>query len=153
MLALLSERGGVEALMKLPFLLLSLLPSELAQRLLLLQELLLAFFGSFVIGIYDGVVFGVAFSCSIRLTFGRGWGSVIIRSRKKKMTIFAFGIIINVVFGIVIVIVIVIVVVVFGIVIAVVVVVINCEGPTLPIWTLNGSRVLDTTVGTVIVIH
>ena len=59
------------------------------------------------------------------------------------------GNIINVVFGIMIVIVVV-VVVVFGIVI-VVVVIVNCEGPTLSIQTLSGSRVLDTAVGTVIV--
>ena len=64
------------------------------------------------------------------------------------MMIVAFGIIINVVFGIVIVI----VVVVFGIVIAVVVIV-NWEGPILSIRTLSGSRVLDTAVGTVIVMQ
>ena len=63
------------------------------------------------------------------------------------------GTIINVVFGIVVVIVVVVVVVVvvFGIVI--VVIIINCEGTytTLSGQPLSGVRVLDTAIGTVIV--
>ena len=85
--------------------------------------------------------------------FASGEGTVIIRSRVKKMMIVAFEIIIDVVFG--------------RIVIVVVVVVVNCEDSTLSGRTpavgiiivgdkakgpiIVGIRVLDTTVGTVIV--
>ena len=62
------------------------------------------------------IIFCVVFGCSIkvRLIFGRGWGTIIIRSR-KKMKMVAFEIVIDVVFGIVI----------------AVVVVVNCESPIL----------------------
>ena len=53
--------------MKLSSLFLSLLSSELAQQMLLLLELLLAFFGFFVIGIDEDVTFGVVFVYSIKL--------------------------------------------------------------------------------------
>ena len=66
-------------------------------------------FGFFVIGINDGVILGVAFGCSCRVR-ASGKGTVIIRSRVKKMMIVAFEIIINVVFGIVIAVVVVIIV-------------------------------------------
>ena len=69
-------------------------------------------FGFFVIGINDSVVIsGVAFSCRVR-AFSKG--TVIIRSRVKKMMIVAFEIIIDVVFGRI-----------------VIVVVVNCEDNTL----------------------
>ena len=63
--------------------------------------------------------------------------TVIIRSKmKNKMIIVAFDNIIYVVFGIVI-----------------VVVIVNCEGSTISVQTLSGSRVLDMAVGTIIVKH
>ena len=46
------------------------------------------------------VIFGVAFGCGIKLAFGRGEGTFIIRL--KRIMIVVFEIIINVVFGIVI---------------------------------------------------
>ena len=55
----------------LPSLLLPLLSTEPAQRLLLLLELLLSLFLAFlVIVIDDNVNFGVVFGCSIRLASG-----------------------------------------------------------------------------------
>ena len=105
-------------------------------------------FGFFVIGINDGVIFGFAFGCSIKIMFASGKGTVIIRSRVKKMLIVAFEIIIDVVFGRIV----------------IVVVVVNCEDSTLSGRTpavgiiivgdeakgpiIVGNRVLDTAVDT-----
>ena len=81
------------------------------------------------------VIFGVAFGCSIKvkLAFGRGWGTVIIRPR-KKIKMVAFEVIIYVVFEIVI-----------------IVVVVNCESLTLnPVVKIIIFGVIDEAKGPII---
>ena len=85
--ALLSEGVGVEALMKLPSLLLSLLSAFCVWI--------------FVIGIDDDAIVGVAFGRSIWLA--SSWDTAIIIILERRIMVIVIGIIINVVFGIIIV--------------------------------------------------